>query len=127
MREAGMRIIDVDSHFNEPYGWFEQANPGLAAKLPRMTVSEQFLDIFAGDLLASVPPQLLRDPPALVPEYVRESCERFLSGEGERHFSDARLRHLCEYECSSVIQGWVFAAQAVSRIGGNAGGSARSQ
>lgn len=78
-----MRIIDVDSHFNEPYGWFEKANPALAAKLPKMTVAEQFIDIVVGDLFASVPPELRPDPLALVPEYVRESYERFLSGEGE--------------------------------------------
>ena len=78
-----MRIIDVDSHFNEPYGWFEQANPALAAKLPKMTVAEQFIDIVVGDLFASVPPELRPDPLALVPEYVRDSYERFLSGEGE--------------------------------------------
>ena len=35
-----MRIIDVDSHFNEPVDWFEKANPKLAAKLPKMTAAE---------------------------------------------------------------------------------------
>ena len=46
-----MRIIDVDSHFNEPADWFVQANPGLAAKLPKMTVAEQLLDIVVGPFL----------------------------------------------------------------------------
>ena len=44
-----MRIIDVDSHFNEPTDWFEKANPPLAAKLPKMTGAEQLIDIMVGE------------------------------------------------------------------------------
>jgi hypothetical protein len=51
-----MRIIDVDSHFNEPADWFMKANPALAAKLPKMTAAEQLIDILVGDLFSSVPP-----------------------------------------------------------------------
>ena len=75
-----MRIIDVDSHFHEPVDWFEKANPALAAKLPQMSATEQFLDIVVGDLFSSVPPAMRPDPLALVPEFVRRSYEDFLEG-----------------------------------------------
>jgi predicted TIM-barrel fold metal-dependent hydrolase len=75
-----MRIIDVDSHFHEPLDWFEKANPTLAAKLPRMNAAEQLIDIGVGDLFSSVPPALRPDPLALVPDYIRDSYEKFLAG-----------------------------------------------
>ena len=75
-----MRIIDVDSHFQEPFDWFETANPTLAAKLPRMSVAEQLIDIAVGDLFSSVPPALRPDPLKLVPDEVRKVYERFLAG-----------------------------------------------
>ena len=75
-----MRIIDIDSHFNEPFGWFEEANPTLAAKLPKMSVEEQFLDIVVGDLFASLPPNMRPDPMALVPPHIRESYDNFIKG-----------------------------------------------
>jgi len=75
-----MRIIDVDSHFNEPADWFEQARPALAAQLPRMTAAEQLVDIVVGDLFSSVPPAMRPDPLALVPAPVREAYERHLAG-----------------------------------------------
>jgi predicted TIM-barrel fold metal-dependent hydrolase len=75
-----MRIIDVDSHFHEPLDWFEKANPGLAAKLPRMSASEQLIDIVVGDLFSSVPTALRPDPLTVIPEFVRKSYEDFLNG-----------------------------------------------
>lgn len=45
-----MRILEVDSHFQEPADWFEQANPKLAATLPKMSVEEKFLDVVVADL-----------------------------------------------------------------------------
>lgn len=75
-----MRIIDVDSHFHEPLDWFETANPTLAAKLPRMSAAEQLIDIVVGDLFSSVPPALRPDPLALIPDYIRDSYEKFLAG-----------------------------------------------
>lgn len=75
-----MRIIDVDSHFNEPRDWFEKANPTLAAKLPKMTVAEQLIDIVVGDLFSSVPPALRPDPLDLIPAEVRVAYEKSLAG-----------------------------------------------
>jgi len=75
-----MRIIDVDSHFNEPVDWFEKANPKLAAKLPKMTAAEQLIDIVVGDLFSSVPPGLRPDPLTLVPEAIRKAYEENLDG-----------------------------------------------
>ncbi|GAB3324339.1 amidohydrolase family protein [Haliea atlantica] len=75
-----MRILDVDSHFQEPADWFEQANPTLAAKLPKMSVEEKFLDVVVGDLFSSIPPAMRPDPMSLVPEFVRESYDRFING-----------------------------------------------
>ena len=75
-----MRIIDVDSHFNEPADWFAKANPTLAAKLPKMTPAEQLLDIVVGDLFSSVPPALRPDPLTLIPEVVAEAYRKSLEG-----------------------------------------------
>lgn len=75
-----MRIIDVDSHFNEPADWFTKANPALAAKLPKMTVAEQLIDVLVGDLFSSVPPALRPDPMSLLPEVVVDAYEKSLEG-----------------------------------------------
>lgn len=75
-----MRIIDVDSHFNEPHDWFEKANPKLAAQLPRMTVADTLLDVVVGDLFASVPPALRPDPMSLLPREVVDAYDHFLAG-----------------------------------------------
>lgn len=75
-----MRIIDVDSHFNEPHDWFANANPTLAAKLPKMTPAEHLLDIIVGDLFSSVPPQLRPDPLTLIPTEIADAYERSLNG-----------------------------------------------
>src|SRR5690554_41152 len=75
-----MRILDVDSHFQEPADWFEQANPTLAARLPKMSVEEKFLDVVVGDLFASIPPAMRPEPMSLVPEFVRKSYDRFING-----------------------------------------------
>lgn len=75
-----MRIIDVDSHFNEPADWFAKANPTLAAKLPKMTVAEQLLDIIVGDLFSSVPPALRPDPLRLIPPFIVDAYEKSLAG-----------------------------------------------
>jgi len=77
---APMRIIDVDSHFNEPVTWFEPANPKLAAKLPKMTAAEHLVDIIVGDLFSSVPPALRPDPLTLVPPAIRDAYEKHLQG-----------------------------------------------
>ncbi|MDD3798673.1 MAG: amidohydrolase family protein [Novosphingobium sp.] len=75
-----MRIIDVDSHFNEPADWFAKANPALAAKLPKMTVAEQLIDVLVGDLFSSVPPAMRPDPMTLLPAVVVEAYEKSLEG-----------------------------------------------
>lgn len=75
-----MRIIDVDSHFNEPHDWFAKANPKLAAQLPRMTVADTLLDVVVGDLFASVPPALRPDPMSLLPREVVDAYDHFLAG-----------------------------------------------
>jgi len=75
-----MRIIDVDSHFNEPADWFVKANPKLAEKLPRMTAAEQLIDILVGDLFSSVPPAMRPDPLSLIPDYIADAYRRSLEG-----------------------------------------------
>ena len=75
-----MRIIDVDSHFNEPSDWFVKANPALAAKLPKMTAAEQLVDILVGDLFSSVPPALRPDPLRLIPPEIVDVYEKSLAG-----------------------------------------------
>lgn len=75
-----MRIIDADSHFQEPADWFEKANPKLAAELPQMSAAEKLVDVVVGDLFASVPPAIRPDPMKLVPPKVRDAYEDFIKG-----------------------------------------------
>ena len=50
-----MRIIDADSHFMEPLGWFQDSFPELAARCPKVPLVDMVCEALMGDLVSSLP------------------------------------------------------------------------
>jgi uncharacterized protein len=70
-----MYVVDADSHFTEPFDWFEQANPKLAAEIPPMPFDEMIVDTVAGDALTLLPPEMRpSDPLNIVPRHFRAAA-----------------------------------------------------
>ncbi len=57
-----MRIIDADSHFMEPLGWFQDSFPELAEKCPPVPLVDMVVEALMGDLVTSLPPGLELEP-----------------------------------------------------------------
>lgn len=72
-----MTIIDVDSHFYEPFDWLEQTDPALAAEIPKIDIVTLMTTSIAGDLLASLPPELRPAPETLLPDRVRALADKY--------------------------------------------------
>ena len=76
---GSMVVIDVDSHFMEPYAWIGKHFPELAARVPPPDFSELLAEALGGDLLASLPPSMRPDPLDLVPESFRPLAEMYMA------------------------------------------------
>ena len=63
-----MRIIDVDSHFMEPFSWFEDSFPELAATCPPVPLVEMVVEALMGDLVTALPPGVALGPRDLLPK-----------------------------------------------------------
>ena len=63
-----MRVIDVDSHFMEPFTWFEDAFPEIHAKCPPVPLVEMVVEALMGDLVTSLPPGVSLGPRDLLPK-----------------------------------------------------------
>ena len=74
-----MIVVDVDSHFMEPYAWIGKHFPVLAARVPPPDFAELLAEALGGDLLASLPPTMRPDPLDLVPESFRPLAEMYLA------------------------------------------------
>jgi predicted TIM-barrel fold metal-dependent hydrolase len=76
-----MAVIDVDSHFQGPFTWFEQEFPELAARFPEVpapTMVGALVAALAGETLATLPPEVRPDDPMeLVPDLWRPVAEQF--------------------------------------------------
>jgi predicted TIM-barrel fold metal-dependent hydrolase len=70
-----MRIIDADSHFQEPFDWFEQHFPQLAAEIPSIPVREVLAEAIAGDAFSALPAKLRPDPWDLVPDEFKKAAQ----------------------------------------------------
>ena len=70
-----MTVIDVDSHFMQPFDWYLDARPDLAARLPEPDMLELLGEALFGDLLANLPPNLRPNPMDLIPESFRPMAE----------------------------------------------------
>ena len=63
-----MRIVDADSHFMEPLGWFADGFPELAARCPAVPLVDMVLEALMGDLVTSFPAGLALGARDLLPE-----------------------------------------------------------
>jgi len=72
-------VVDVDSHFMDPYAWIWKHFPDLAARVPPPDFSELLAEALGGDLLASLPTAMRPDPMELVPESFRPLAEMYLA------------------------------------------------
>src|SRR5262245_24357823 len=61
-RGGPMIVVDVDSHFMDPYAWIWKHFPDLAARVPPPDFSELLAEALGGDLLASLPTAMRPDP-----------------------------------------------------------------
>ena len=50
-----MPVIDVDSHFYEPFDWLESVDPELAAEVPRGDPLDVALSTAFGEVLSTLP------------------------------------------------------------------------
>jgi predicted TIM-barrel fold metal-dependent hydrolase len=63
-----MPVIDVDSHFMEPFNWLEQAFPELARRVPEPDMVEILGEALFADLLANTPPKFRPSVRDIIPE-----------------------------------------------------------
>ena len=63
-----MRVIDTDSHFMEPLGWFQESFPDLAQRCPRVPLVEMVVEALMGDLVSSLPAGLSLEARDLLPD-----------------------------------------------------------
>lgn len=52
-----MPIVDVDSHFIEPWDWLDVRFPELGKKMPKSNFANFFFELVGGEALASLPPE----------------------------------------------------------------------
>jgi predicted TIM-barrel fold metal-dependent hydrolase len=76
-----MTVIDVDSHFQGPFTWFDQEHPELAAQLPTIpaeTMIGALVTSLCGEALSTMPPELRpADMMELVPDLWKPLAEQF--------------------------------------------------
>lgn len=78
-----MSVVDVDSHFQGPFTWFDQAFPELAAQLPTVPAEMMIgalVTALSGEALSTLPPELRPDDMMeLVPDLWKPLAEQFAS------------------------------------------------
>ena len=72
-----MRIIDADSHFMEPLGWFQESFPELASRCPAVPLVDMVLEALMGDLVTSLPPGLSLGARDLLPQGLLDMLDRW--------------------------------------------------
>ena len=72
-----MRIVDADSHFMEPLGWFQDSFPELAARCPAVPLVDMVLEALMGDLVTSLPPGLSLGARDLLPQSLLDMLDRW--------------------------------------------------
>ena len=73
-----MRIIDVDSHFMEPFDWFEESFPEIHAKCPPVPLVDMVLEALMGDLVTSLPAGVDLSARDLLPKALVDTLDRFV-------------------------------------------------
>jgi predicted TIM-barrel fold metal-dependent hydrolase len=72
-----MRIIDADSHFMEPLGWFHESFPELAARCPTVPLIDMVCEALMGDLVSSLPADLGLSSRDLLPDRLLRMLDRW--------------------------------------------------
>ncbi|HXY91194.1 MAG TPA: amidohydrolase family protein [Acidimicrobiia bacterium] len=76
-----MPVIDVDSHFQGPFTWFDQEHPELAEQLPEVPAPmmiNALVTSLCGEALATLPPEVRPDDMMeLVPDLWKPLAEQF--------------------------------------------------
>ena len=67
-----MTIIDIDSHFYEPFEWLSDTDPELAAELPTVDKVTLVVTTAFGEVMSTLPPQYRPDPFARLPKEIRD-------------------------------------------------------
>lgn len=62
-----MPVIDVDSHFYEPFDWLEKTDPELVAELPQVDKLTLVVTTAFGEVLSGLPPQHRPNPYRSIP------------------------------------------------------------
>jgi predicted TIM-barrel fold metal-dependent hydrolase len=70
-----MPVIDVDSHYYEPFDWLERTAPDVAAEVPKVDKVTLVLTTAFGEVLSTLPPEVKPDPYSRIPK-------QFLGAEG---------------------------------------------
>lgn len=63
-----MTIIDIDSHYYEPFEWLEATDAALAAELPQVDKLTLVLTTAFGEVLSTLPPEVKPDPFSRIPK-----------------------------------------------------------
>jgi uncharacterized protein len=73
-----MKVVDADSHFFEPLGWFETEFPALAAKVAPFNLLEMVLGAVlpSDDFVPNLPPERRPDPLDVIPGFLRPLLQR---------------------------------------------------
>jgi predicted TIM-barrel fold metal-dependent hydrolase len=97
-----VRIVDADSHFQEPFDWFERHFPDLAREIPPIPVREVLAEAIAGDAFSALPAEVRPDPFDLVaPEFRAAAVEAALADsptELARQIRDAGMENPAGFE-----------------------------
>lgn len=86
-----MRIVDADSHFMEPLGWFQDSFPELAARCPAVPLVDMVCEALMGDLVTSLPAGLGLDSRDLLPDRLLRMLDRWDDME-KKHAGSADTR-----------------------------------
>ncbi|HUR78270.1 MAG TPA: amidohydrolase family protein [Acidimicrobiales bacterium] len=63
-----MPVIDVDSHYYEPFSWLADTDAALAAELPDIDKVTLVITTAFGEVLSTLPPELKPDPLSRIPK-----------------------------------------------------------
>lgn len=70
-----MTVIDVDSHYYEPFEWLTDTDPKLAAELPPTDKVTLVLTTAFGEVLSTLPPEFKPDPFSRIPKELLGGAE----------------------------------------------------
>lgn len=90
-----MTVIDVDSHWWEPLGWLDEADPALADEVERSVPPQGFAEVVFGEVIAELPPAQQAAFLALLPARLGAGGGRGARGaELEKRLADSPIARI---------------------------------